>query len=188
MSSTLKLSDLGFTEGINEIIAVTLGSTLNAAPIGIIVSNASSRIAKARLFQSHTRENIEKGSPLWANVNFDPVLFVISAFEDPSEDFYESINPPILRGSAAYCRFDCRISGSFATLELVEGKILRRPLRAVNRGFNALIEATVHATRYAMGATNLEEKIRYYGTIVEKCGGKREKEAYKLLTEYIGLK
>ncbi len=181
-----KLSDFGFTEGINEVIAVTAGKGLNAAPIGIIVDDAHGNTARARLFPSHTRENIENGSPMWANVCFDAVLFVISAFEDPAEEFYTSIDPPILKGSAAYCKFECSLEGSKAILRFAEGKILNRPLRAVNRGFNAIIEATIHATRYATNRA-LEEKIRYCGTIVEKCGSKREKEAYRLLLEYAGL-
>ncbi|AEA47207.1 DUF447 domain-containing protein [Archaeoglobus veneficus] len=188
----MKLSDFGFTEGINEIIAITRGVSdageLNAAPIGIIVEDASSRVARARLFPSHTKENVENGSPLWANICFDAVLFVISAFEDPGEEFYASLNPPVLKGAVVCCRFDVEMDGGTAKLELAEGTVIERPLRAVNRGFNAVIEATVHATRYAMGVKNLEEKIRYYGTIVEKCGGSREKEAYKLLLDYIRLK
>jgi len=182
----MKLSDYGFTEGINEIIAVTIGRGLNAAPIGIIIDDADSRIARARLFPSHTRENIKNGSPMWANVCFDAMLFVISAFEDLAEEFYVSLDPPVLKGAAACCKFECSLEGSKATLRLVEGKILSRPLRAVNRGFNAVIEATIHATRYATNRS-LEEKIRYYGAIVEKCGSKKEKEAYRHLLEYTGL-
>jgi hypothetical protein len=130
---------------------------------------------------------VENGSPIWANVNFDPFLFVVSAFEDPKPDFSVSEDPPILRGSSAYCMFECELDGSTVTLRLLSGKVLDVKLRAINRGFNALIEACVHATRYKAGMKHLEEKIRYYGTIIEKCGGKREKEAYKLLLEYINL-
>ncbi len=53
----MKLADFGFTEGINEIIAITENEdgSWNAAPIGIIVENPNSLTAKARLYLNRTR-------------------------------------------------------------------------------------------------------------------------------------
>jgi len=184
----LNLSQFGFTEGINEIIAITKSEDgLNAAPIGIIVENANGKTAKIKLFPSHTKENIEKGSPLWANINFDPIIFVLAAFEDPSIDYYISVDPPILKGSYAYCEFKCEPEDDIVNLELINGKVLNLRLRAVNRGFNALIEACIHATRYKLGMEHLKGKIEYYGEIIQKCGSKKEKDAYRLLLKFIKL-
>ncbi len=71
-------------------------------------------------------------------------------------------------------------------LHLVRGKVIRKRVRAINRGANAVIEATVHATRYA--ATKDEkylEWIAHYEGVVKKCGGAREKEAMKKLREFL---
>jgi hypothetical protein len=184
----LKLYEVGLCNGINEVIGITEGKWLNTAPLGIIVDDEDSDTAKLRLYKSHTRENIEKGSILWVNVNFDPLIFVISAFEDLSREFFESLNPPILKDTISWAKFDAELRGNFAELHMLEGEVIRSNIRAVNRGFNSLIEALVHATRYRISTRReLKEKIFYYGELVSKCGGKREKEAYRLLLEYTGL-
>jgi hypothetical protein len=178
----LRLSDFGLKNGINEIIAITKGKWINTAPIGIIVEDENSVMARAKLYASHTRENIKNGSKLWANVVFDPLIFVIATFEDLGEEYFSSLDPPILRGSAAWCKFEARLEGYIANLKLLDGEVLAIPLRAINRGFNALIEALVLATRYDK---ELKEKITYYQSLVEKCGGDEERRAFKLLLEYI---
>jgi len=184
----LRLSDFGFTEGINEVIVVTIGEFINTAPIGIIVENPESDIAKAKIYPSHTRENIEKGSKVYANITNDPIVFAISAFDDLSEEYFLSLNPPILKSALAYCEFDAKISGSYVELKLLGGRVISKSIRAVNRGFNALIEALVHATRYRIfKSRDLLDKILYYKRIVDKCGSKREREAFKILMEKIGL-
>ena len=58
----------------------------------------------------------------------------------------------------------------------------------VNRGFNSIIDATVHATRYKENQDpNLQRLIEYHAGIVRKCGGKRDIEALDLLLKYIFL-
>ena len=184
----MKLVDFGLRNGINEIIAVTKGKWLNTAPIGVIVEDENSIYAKAKLYKTHTRENVEMGSRMWANVIFDPMIFVISAFEDLGEEYFASLSPPILRNAAAWCEFETTIEGGIAHLRLVDGGVMNTPLRAVNRGFNALIEALVHATRYVIsGSEELKEKILYYGTIVEKCGSVEERRAFEMLLKYAGI-
>ncbi len=188
----MKLADLGFTDGINEIIAITFSKDgkVNTAPIGIIVEDANSKLAKARLYHSHTRRNVETGSKLWVNIIYDPIVWTISAFEDLSEDWFESLNPPIIRGSLAWCEFECEKvkddNPAGFKLKLIDGAILRKELRTVNRGFNALIEALVHATRYIMNRdSSLLRKIDECRSIVEKCGSRREKKALKILLDHI---
>ncbi len=56
----------------------------------------------------------------------------------------------------------------------------------VNRGFNSIIDATVHATRYKENQDpELKKLIDYHVGIVHKCGGKRELEALELLKKYM---
>jgi hypothetical protein len=56
----------------------------------------------------------------------------------------------------------------------------------VNRGFNSIIDATVHVTRYRENQDPvLKRLINYHVGIVRKCGGKRELEALELLKKYM---
>ncbi|ADB57437.1 DUF447 domain-containing protein [Archaeoglobus profundus] len=179
----MKLSDFGFTDGINEVIGITIGEWINTAPLGIIVENPESTFAKLRIYPSHTRENLKKGT-LYVNIVHDPLVFTISAFDDLSEDWFESSDPPIINGALAWCQFKANLKNCWVDLELSRGEVLRKGLRAVNRGFNALIEALVHATRLKQNP-KLIEKVRYYAEIVEKCGGRREKEALEVMWSYL---
>ncbi|AKG92344.1 hypothetical protein GAH_00302 [Geoglobus ahangari] len=179
------ISEFGLREGINEVIGITLGEWINTAPLGIIVGDD----VRVRLYGNHTRRFLERTGVLYVNVIHDPVVFVISAFEDLGEEWFESLNPPVIRGSESWLKFSARVEGNYAILDFAEGEVLRSDLRAINRGFNMLIEATVHATRYVLsGSEALAERIRYCGRIIERCGGRREKEAYELLLGYAGLK
>ena len=182
----MKLEDFGFTEGINEVIAVTIGGFINTAPLGIIVENPKGRKAKVRLYPSHTRENVKRGSKIYANVVSDPIIFAISAFEDLTEDYFSSLDPPVLKSALAYCEFEAKLTGAFAELELVDGRVISKELRAVNRGFYAVIEALVYATRYLFfkdpeKKKEFRGKILHYKEIVEKCGSSKEKAAFKII-------
>ncbi|MEM0022891.1 MAG: DUF447 family protein, partial [Archaeoglobaceae archaeon] len=114
----MRLRDFGLRNGINEVIVITKGEKLNTAPIGIIVENEDSIFAKAKLFPSHTRSNVEKGSFFVANVVNDAVLFALATFEDLNEDYFESLDPPILRNSLAFCEFEAKIRGPIVHLRL----------------------------------------------------------------------
>ncbi len=179
----MMLEDFGFTKGINEVVGITFGDWINTAPLGVIVEDPKGRIARVRVYPSHTRENLKRGI-LYVNVINDPVVFAVSAFDDLKEDWFESLNPPIIKNSLAWCKFEAKLKGDFAELKLIEGGVVRRDLRAVNRGFNAIIEALVHATRLKENPS-LIEKVRYYSEIVRKCGSERELRALEVMWEYL---
>ncbi len=195
MNSKLRLSDFGLRNGINEVIGVTYGvcdsgNGWNTAPLGIIVEDELGDAAKVRLFRSHTRENVERSGKIYINVVKDPLLFAISAFEDLSMDHFS--NPPVLRKAVAFCEFDAEIEGSFAKLTLKSGRVFDEEIRkaglsAVNRGFHAVIEGLVYATRLANAKGRAKEEIEsfvyHYWHIVQRCGGEREKKAYEFLMD-----
>ncbi len=176
------VKEFGLREGINEVIGITIADWVNTAPLGVIVNDG----IRVRLFENHTREFVKKTGILYVNVIHDPVVFVIAAFEDLTEDFFESLNPPVIKNALSWIKFKADLKGNYAYLSFIDGGVLRRDCRAINRGFNAVIEATVHATRYVLsGREDLLNKIKYYGGIIDRCGGKREREAYKLLMGYL---
>ena len=177
--------------GINEVIATT---EFNAAPMGIIFKEG---VARMVVFSgSHTAKNIEKNGWLVANFVYDPVLYVKTAFEDLANDLFleETITDRMthrLKHTDAWAAFTTTIDKKtnealMVTLTLEKEIIEEVSLHPVNRGFNSIIDSTVHATRYKMNPDpELKKLIDYHAGIVRKCGGKRELEALELLLGYI---
>lgn len=201
-------------EGINEIIATTFSVEKiteknspatspdnpnmvyrpNAAPIGIISRGGP---LKTVLFRgSHTLENVLGTKLLTANFVFDPVLYVKTAFEDLSDDFFvkesfEDISFFRLKDAEACILFKAELltatheSCIFELSPLTE-MVFDVMLHPVNRGFNCIIDATVHATRYVMNhSSELKAIIDYDIGIAKKCGGEGEREAVRLLDSYL---
>jgi hypothetical protein len=197
--SAVDISSFGIREGISETIVSTGLEYPNAAPIGIIVKGGRPFV---RLFKgSHTWANVLKEGYLAANIVYNPLLFVRSTFFDlePSEFDYvpaHGLNFPVVKEAAAWVIFECvnvKNTDQVLIADLIPIKAgfneaNRKDLPVPNRGFNAVLEATVHATRYQLsGDEKYLELIRHYETLASKCGGENEKKAMKLLYEVLGL-
>ncbi len=115
-----------------------------------------------------------------------------SALSDIEHEMFEFTEDfPVIKTGLGWVVFDCKCRKgeiiSVVELTPVRGKIGRRIIKPVNRGFNAVIEAAIHATRYV----SLKEKkylreIKKCDKIVRKCGEARDMEAMKMLYELIG--
>jgi hypothetical protein len=177
--------------GINEVIATT---RFNAAPMGIHYREG---IASMVLFSgSNTADNIMRDGWVVANFVQDPVLYVRTAFEDlPRASFIEEevSKKTITRLSCAdaWAAFSAtivrRTNESMMVRLKTEKEIIEEVIiHPVNRGFNNLIDATVHVTRYKESKDpELKRLIDYHVGIVRKCGGKRELEALEFLNNYM---
>ena len=187
----IDIEDFGIFEGISEVIFTTLsaGGKPNAAPIGL--HRKDGRLF-ARIYNSRTLENILGGSAAASNIVDDPVLFVQSSLSDLGPEKFECIDGfPVLKDAQGWIFFNCRCKKgeniTLVELSPLKGKINQRKIRPVNRGFNAVIEASIHATRYVISKERKYlDCIKYYDTIVKKCGGAREKEAMGLIYDLIG--
>jgi hypothetical protein len=177
--------------GINEVIATTM---FNAAPMGIHYreGNASMVI----FLGSTTADNIERDGWVVANFVHDPVIYVRTAFEDlPRNSFIEEqvAKKTIMRlaGADAWAAFSATIvrkthESMMVHLTLEKEIIEEVVVHPVNRAFNNIIDATVHATRYKENRDpELKKRIDYHIGIIHKCAGKREAEALDLLLKYI---
>jgi len=177
--------------GINEVIATT---SFNAAPMGIHYREGKAGMV---LFTgSHTAQNIEHDGWVVANFVYDPVLYVKTAFEDlPHDAFLEEVvggrKMHRLAGTDAWAAFTATIERKTSNTMMVrlvpETEIIEEvALHPVNRGFNSIIDATVHATRYRENRNpELRKLIEYHGGIARKCGGKKELAALEMLMKYI---
>lgn len=178
-------------EGINEIIATTKS---NAAPMGIIARQGIFRMVCFN--DTHTEKNITRDRWVVANIVHDPVLYVKTAFSDlPATAFFAEdvtgIPMERLVDAEAWIAFSAIIekrgtqSMSVRLVPVAENIITCRPY-PVNRGFFAIIEATVHGTRYRLsGDPELKKLIDHYREIVRKCGGPRELEGLALLDSFL---
>ncbi len=193
------LSTFGIHYGISETIVTTGFDVPNAAPIGIIRKNGKTFV---RLFKgSHTWENVLKEHYLAANVVYDPLLLVRSTFFDLdlSEFTFVVVDGrkfPVLKEAASWVVFECvnmKNTDQALVTDLVYRASGRREgdkdiLPVPNRGFNAVLEAAVHATRYQLsGEKKYLELIRHYESLASKCGGEKEKQAMELIYEVLGI-
>lgn len=74
-------------------------------------------------------------------------------------------------------------------VEPVESAVERETVPTTNRGFAAVIEVTVAASRLDVPAydeTELRERLAYFADVVETCGGPREHEALARAEELLG--
>ncbi len=168
---------------------LSLDRVPNAAPMGL---HRKGKRLFAGIYNSKTLDNILSNSLAAANIVDDPVLFVQSALSDLEPERFELVEGfPVLKDALGWILFDCRCEESkkisVVNLSPIKGKINRRKIQPTNRGFNAVIEASIHATRYVVLKEQKQlDCIGYYNTIVKKCGGDQEKEAMELLYGLIG--
>ena len=207
----MNLKEVEIDEGISEVIVTTRSGAgeLNAAPIGIITiindKNKDRGVSKnennyfVKLYKtSKTFSNVMETNKLAANVTDDAVLFVKAAFENLNEAYFSLFSGfPVLNEANSWIFFDSDFiekSGESVLFQLtpLAVKINRKEVKAIKRGRNAVIEAAILATRYAITEDKREKEdmkklMELYAGIIEKCGGRREKEALKILREKISL-
>ncbi|MGB8218336.1 MAG: DUF447 domain-containing protein [Candidatus Methanoperedens sp.] len=192
-AALIDIEDFGIHDGISEVIFTTISpdGIPNAAPMGLY--NRDGRLF-VRIYNSKTLENILNKPIAAANIVDEPLLFVQSALSDVEPERFEYVEGfPVLKDVVGWILFECKCKKgeniSVVELSPIKGKITTQNIKPINRGFNAVIEASIHATRYVVfREQKYLEHIEYYNSIVKKCGGAREKEAMGLLYELIGLK
>ena len=71
----------------------------------------------------------------------------------------------------------------------VESEVVSERVPTVNRGFGAVVDATVAASRLDVPAFDTDEllgRLRYFADVVERCGGPAEREAFGRIDEVTG--
>ena len=74
-------------------------------------------------------------------------------------------------------------------LEPVERAVLDERVPTINRGFGAVIDATVAASRLdvpGFDEATLLDRLRYFAETVDRCGGPREREAFARIDDATG--
>lgn len=173
--------------GITETVVTTRHGPdrWNVAALGVHAPDATERDrATARTWgRTRTRRNFHREGNGYIQFVHDPVTFAEAALtrrEDPE---------PILDESLAWVRVSVEElergeTGGTEwvdwTLSPVESRTVRESVPTINRGYNAVIEATIAASRLDVeryDRVSLEARLSRLEEIIERCGGPAERRA-----------
>jgi hypothetical protein len=141
---------------------------------------------------TRTRENFEREGRGVVQFTRDPVVFVEAALGAPTVD------EPVLDAAAAWVEVTVERTNAGAdagtdwvdwALRPVESAIVRETVATIERGTNAVVEATVAASRLDVSSydeATLRERLVRHRAIVERCGSARDREAMARLDELAG--
>lgn len=179
-------------DGIVEAVVATRQSDgpWNLAALGL---RAGSPVEARTWGRTRTRRNFRRdGSGIVQFVD-DPVVFVDAALgirERPD---------PIDPSAAAWVTVDVEAvdRGRRAGTEWVDWvvrprdpRIRRRSVPRINRGFGAVVEASVLASRLGVDGYDdrtLHDRIQWLGDVVDRCGGESERAAFTRIDELTDL-
>ncbi|QLD84853.1 DUF447 family protein [Natronomonas halophila] len=181
--------------GVTESVVTTLGPNdrWNVAALGVFAPEEGGPATATTWGRTRTWRNfIERGEG-YVQFTRDPVDFVDAACSIREED------DPVLESADAWARVEVREVDSgerggtqWVEWELrpVESSIERRVVPTMNRGYYAVIEATVAVSRLDVpeyDTDELLERIDYFESVVDRCGGARERAAFERLREHTDL-
>lgn len=191
--------------GVTESIVTTYGPNdrWNVAALGLVVDHENENgntengtrdktpVTARTWGRTRTWRNFHEQGEGYVQFSRDPVDFVEAACSIREEE------TPILDGSDAWARvsvepIDAGEEGGTEweqwALSPVEQRVERRVVPTANRGYYAVIEATVAASRLDVPEYDTEalrERIAYFEDVIERCGGEREQAAWDRFEELI---
>ena len=189
--------------GVTESVVTTLGPNdlWNVAALGLHPPNSDSdgtdrptteAPVTARTWgNTRTRRNFRRQGGGYTQFVRDPVTFV-----DAALSIYE-VEQPVLDAADAWVEIDAERVGSgesggtrWEEWELYprEAGVERETVPTVNRGLNAVVEATVAASRLGVDAydqAELKDRLAYFEEVGRNCGDDRVVRALERLGEYV---
>jgi hypothetical protein len=141
--------------------------------------------------RTRTRRNLERTGEGYVQFTRDAEDFARAALTVFEHD------EPVLDSADAWARVsverldDGRKAGTGWVdwaLEPVETAVEARVIPTANRGYGAVVEATVAASRLdiaAYDAAVLRDRLAYFEEVVETCGGDREREAFARIEDLV---
>lgn len=180
--------------GVVETVVTTLGPNdrWNVAALGVEGLDTAGP-ARARTWgRTRTWRNFRERGGGYVQFTQDPLDFVDAALAVREED------DPILDSADAWVdvRAEERDTGTDGgtdwtdwALDAVETTVENRVVPATNRGHAAVVEATVAASRLDVDAYEtavLRDRLDYFESVVERCGGEREREAIERVRSLTG--
>ena len=192
--------------GVTESVVTTLGPNdrYNVAALGIHAPESPDGTARrpdiddadprARTWgRTRTRRNFEARGEGWVQFLRDPVLFTEAALG------IREVDEPVLDGADAWVhievkRVDTGRDGGTEWVDWrltpVENGVRRRVVPTFNRGYAAVVEATVAASRLGVDAYDTDQlrgRIAYFEEVARRCGGPEEVTAFERLYELVDV-
>ena len=176
--------------GIVESVVTTRqpDGAWNVAALGL---HAGRPVTSRTWGDTRTRRNFAREGSGYVQFTRDPVDFVEAALWIREEE------EPILASADAWVRTTVEQLDAGETAgtrwwtwahEPVECEVVRRVVPTTNRGYYAVVEATVAASRLEVDAYDqgvLRTRLEFLESVVERCGGTREFEAFDRIRAYI---
>ena len=176
--------------GVTESIVTTLGPNdrWNLAALGLFAGDP----VMARTWgRTRTWRNFRERGGGYVQFTRDPVDFVDAACS------IRELDDPVLGSADAWVRVDVEaiddgVKGGTQwvdwRLDPRESAVERRTVPTTNRGYYAVVEATVAASRLDVPAYDTEElraQLAYFADVIETCGGEREQTALERLQDHV---
>lgn len=176
--------------GVTESIVTTRGPNgrWNVAALGL---RAGDPVTARTYGRTRTWRNFQERASGYVQLTRDAVDFVDAAMA------IREIDEPVLSSADAWIRVSVARRDRTEengtpivtwALEPNGSAIERETVPTIDRGFAAVVEATVAASRldapgYDEG--ELLDRLSYFATVVESCGGEREQEALDRLRDHV---
>ncbi len=178
--------------GVTEAIVTTCGPNdrWNLAPLGLF---AGDPVTARTWGRTRTWRNFRDRGGGYVQFTRDPVDFVDAACS------VRELDDPVLESADAWVEVAVSVSDSGTdgdtewvewTLVPVEAAVERRVVPTTTRGYAAVVEATVAASRLdvdAYDADDLRDRIAYFADVVDRCGSDRDRAALSRLREHADL-
>ncbi|WP_363464205.1 DUF447 domain-containing protein [Halogeometricum borinquense] len=181
--------------GVTESVVTTRGPNdrWNVAALGLHAPDKATGVVTAKTWgNTRTRRNFHRRGGGVIQFVSDPREFVSAAMTIREED------DPVLDAAHAWVEVEVtRIDGGERggtrweewELRPHDSTVVSKTIPTINRGFAAVIDATVAASRLDVPAYDTDEllsQLQYFAETVEKCGGAAEKEAFDTIDEVSG--
>jgi hypothetical protein len=181
--------------GVTESVVTTRGPNdrWNVAALGVHAPETAMGAVTARTYgRTRTWRNFRERGAGYVQFTSDPVDFTEAALGVREQ------SDPLLASADAWARVevanvDTTREGDtrVVTWELDPGEtaVEREAVPTTNRGYAAVVEVTVAASRLDVDAydeSELRERLAYFAEVVETCGGPREREALALAEDLTG--
>lgn len=176
--------------GVTESLVTTLGPNerWNVAALGLHAPDDGPVTART-WGRTRTWRNFSERGEGYVQFTTDPVDFVEAAVTVREEV------EPVLESTDAWARVEATnvaegVDGETQWVEWelrpVESAVESQQVPTINRGLNAVVEATVAASRLDVPAYDrsaLLDRLAHLESVVETCGGERERAALAMLAD-----
>jgi len=176
--------------GVTESLVTTLGPNdlWNVAALGL---HSGDPVTATTFGRTRTWRNFRQTGRGYVQFTPNPELFVAAALS------VEERAEPVLDEADAWAEVTVESLGvrdeggtrkEEWALRPVDGAVVARRPQTTNRGYYAVIEATVAASRLDVDAydtATLVDRLSYFEEVVETCGGPSERAAFDRLSALV---